>query len=217
MVWVRAGITLAAVLATAFWQRGVAARTHDSHDHSGLEEGQHDRGRSERSDPGTQPQPLRSFAARGACIEGACARIGQHGLDRAGLDEPFHGAVAQSPTDPALVQELATAALEAAGPRDSSGLVRHRNLPCCCGLPAPSQARPPRAQPCAGLARGERRQHRRLELAVLREAQLGGEHGGFCWLARDERRLCRRRARGGPDGRRPRTSLGRLGRLCHRA
>jgi benzodiazapine receptor len=36
MVWLRAGITLAAVLATAFWQRDIGVKTHDPHDHSGL-------------------------------------------------------------------------------------------------------------------------------------------------------------------------------------
>src|SRR6188474_3175179 len=40
MVWVRAGITLAAVLATAFWQRDVAVKTNNSDDRSGLKDGQ---------------------------------------------------------------------------------------------------------------------------------------------------------------------------------
>lgn len=58
MVWVRAGITLAAVLATAFWQRGVSARTHDSHRHSGLEDGHHVSRPQRRIGPGHPAAPL---------------------------------------------------------------------------------------------------------------------------------------------------------------
>ncbi len=54
-IWLLAAITLVIVLVIAVWQRAVAAKAKDSHEHTALTAGAPEQRKSDGSDPGTKP------------------------------------------------------------------------------------------------------------------------------------------------------------------